>query len=557
MPLEFDLIADYFPDTVSDERTLDAYSRLQTWYASKFPDLDTRPGSVFGDMFVLPAASYLAAKEQGMASFAADLDLEGVSQGNIGRCDFVQMFLKNFGAMDNKELVSSGIMRLAFSVDVGQEVNKAILFSYHDNDYQLKLFGDPAVRVLPVGSSKESSNDYVLTQTSSTRYFVDVPVESYSQGQVLSGARFTSSVALAYNVEISAVGDFFIGAYTSSLPALARKTRETFHAASMGTKSGVIRTIKREFPDLLSVSPVIQGQAEMTRACMNQFGVAQPAADIFVKSPFYGSTIVQVVKLPYTDGKFFSEINFTHIPLTIKSVTLAGDTQALGHVLYTRSSDELTYPGLSSAYSENARYWLDIEDTDTPIGTAIDETGNPYQVFEITYTTEPYAGIVGRWLSDPQNKPIGSNFQARAAVPMVMDSMDVRFRRDRGKKFNHSQAQDEIYKYLSGLSWPSTYTDAEIFDSMYYQGASTTRGISVIGRLCFSPATKYVQGQGTTRDDIVTQAVDIPSVYLTGTPQFTTTYSDLTDGSGNLFYAASDANTAFLIDKTNINLIEI
>jgi len=101
MPIEFDLIADYFPESISDEKVLDAYSRLQSWFAIKFPDLDTRPGSVFGDSFVLPAATYLAGTEMGMDAFALDLDLESVAQGNIGRCDFVSLFLKTLGAVDN------------------------------------------------------------------------------------------------------------------------------------------------------------------------------------------------------------------------------------------------------------------------------------------------------------------------------------------------------------------------------------------------------------------------------------------------------------------------
>jgi hypothetical protein len=558
MALNFDLIADYFPDTVPNDKVLDAYSRLQTWFAQKFPDLDTRPGSVFGDTFVLPAATYLAGKELGMQGFAADLDLESVAQGNIGRCDFVRMFLQNFGALDNKELVSSGILRLVFSVDAGFEINKGITFLYQDNTYQVRVFGDPALRVLPVGAARATSNDYVLTQTSSTRFFVDIPVESYSQGTVPSGTRFTSSIALPNNTEIQAVGDFFISAYTTSIPALARKTRETFHAASMGTKAGVIRTLKREFPDLTSVSPLIQGQPEMVRACSNQFGVVLPAVDVFVRSPFYGSTITQVVRLSYVDGRFMAPIEFTHVPLTITKVTLASSAVPIDHVLYTCSSDEVLYPGLSSAFSENALYWLKVPQSDIPIATAIDELGQAYQVFEITYTTEPYTSIVSRWLSMPENKPLGSNFQVRSFVPHDLSELRVQFRRDRGKKFDLSTAQTEVHNYMRGISYPTTYTDAEILDTMYYAGASMTRSISCVGRTRYSPATRYTSGAADlTLDEIEDQSVEIPTTYLSNTAQFLQLVVDEAEPQDNLYYAASDACTSFVLNLDNINLIEV
>lgn len=557
MPLEFDLITDYFPEAVDNAKVRDAYSRIQAWYAYRFPDLDTRPGSVFGDSFVLPAATYLASTEDGMSAFAADLDLEGVANGEIGRCDFVALYLKGFGAFDNKELVSTGILRVVFSQDQGFEMNKNILFSYNDNNYQLKLFGEPVVRILPVGSRRETGNDYVLTQTSGTRFFVDMPVESRDQGAVVSASRFTSSIALPNNTEIQAVGDFFISSYTSSLPSLAKKTRETFHAASMGTKSGVSRTLKREFPDLLSVSPTIQGQPEMTRACTNQFGVTLPAADIFIKSPYYGSSITQVVQLTYVDGRFFSPVEFTHVPLSITRVTLAGATEDLVYTLFTKSSNENLYPRLSSAFSSNAGYWVDIDMPSPPLPVATDDQGVTYQNFEITYTTEPYVDIVSRWLEDPVNTPIGSNFQVRACVPIALDSMEIRFRRDRGKKFDRTQATTEIYEYLTRLSWPDSYTDAAIYDSMYYNGASTTKSVESSGYILYSPATMYVTDEGNgTHTDILANSQEIPKTYAPTSEQYTALQVDSSEPQDNLFYAASDVNLAFLISQDNINLIE-
>lgn len=555
--MEFDLITDYIPEKISDDKVLAAYSRLQAWYALKFPDLDTRPGSVFGDTYVLPAATWMTAVESGMGAFSGDLDLENVANGNITNCAFVEAYLKNFGALDNTNLKSVGILRLVFSTDAALTLNKVMTFTYNDSVYQLRVFGESDLRILPVGYARETPNDYVLTQTSLTRFYVDLPVESYSQGQVLENTRFTSSLPLANNTEIYAVGDFLISSYTSSLPNLAKKTRETFYAASMGSKAGIARTVKREFPDLVSASPAVQGDAEMTRSAANAFGVATPAVDIFVKSPLYGSTVVQVVKAPYVDGVFFTAVEFSYIPLTVTSVRLAGDAEDLPFTLYTKSRDELRYPGLSSSFSKNAKFWLWVSPlAGETIPTALDENGNPYQNFEITYKAEPYADLVTRWLEDPSNTPIGIIPQVRAAVPFVLQSLDVRFKRDRGRKFEFAQARSEISTYLNTISYPVVYTDAEIVDSMFYAGASMTRSIIPFGQLVFSAAQRYVSGDDSEPLDIINNSVELPVVNLGGTGQFNQLHVDESPPEENLFYAASEANTGFVVTEDNINLIE-
>lgn len=556
MSLEFNLIADYIPDTVSDESVRGAYSRLQAWFAVKFPDVDTRPGSVFGDCYVLPAATWLAAVERGMAGFSDDLDLETVASGVIGRCDFVSMYLKNFGAYDNQDLKSVGIIRLVFATDGERSINKSITFSYNDNLYQLRLFGNEDFRILPVGSARVTPNDYVLAQTSLTRFYVDLPVEGYSQGSVPENTRFVSSLPIDGNTDIYAVGDFLISSYTSSIPQLAKKTRETFYAASMGSKSGVVRTLKREFPDLLSVSPVIQGDQEMTRDCSNAFGVSLPAADVFVKSPLYGSTAIQVIKVPYVDGMFFAKVEFVHVPLNVRSITLAGSTSALPFELFTRSKNEVLYPRLSCAYSLNADYWVKIV-PENQIPTAIDEDGNPYQNFEITYECEPYAGIVGRWMEATENSPIGLNIQVRAAIPYVLDGFDVNFKRDRGKRFDNTSAVSEIYSYMRSIAYPAGYTDAEIVDTMFYAGASSTKSIIPSGNLKFSPANYYVDTISDEPLDIVEETMDIPTIGLGSTTQFTTSYVDESASDTNLFYSTSELNTGFLLAESGISLNEL
>lgn len=557
--MEVNLTEDYLPEQPEDSKIREVYSRLQIWQQRVDPDLDTRPGSVYSDHFLMPAAKLLAALEEGIDLFTEDLDLENLAEGNITNCDFAARYLKNFGVTDTTGLQSSGLVRFVRSVDEGIELDRGLTLKYNNATYLIRTFGNDPIRILPVGSARETNNDYVLTQTSPTRYYADLPVESYDLTEVPNGSTLTLSKKLDFS-GVYAVGDFYTTEFNGSIPALAKKTRTTFHAATMGTKAGAVHTIKREFPDLLSVSPVIQGQPELTRAYANQFGVALPCCDIYVKSPFYGSSFKQVVRLDYKNGTFFGKVEFSSIPLSVIQVNPTDeDDVPLPYTLYTRTKNSETYPRLSSAFSDKADYWIEITPPEEEIELATDENGVSYQYFEVVYYTEPMVSVVSRWLNSEDNKPIGVDFNVRAFDPFVFDSLDLRIRRNRGTRIDEEPLKKEISDYMLSLSYPDVYTDAAIGDALFNVGVSQLKAIDCNATLRVSPATKYIDDDTAVTYEELTNVnilLDIPTFAINTSSQFTTEYIDDSEISESLYYGAGEVNTGFILDETKINLIE-
>lgn len=556
--MELNLVEEYLPTDVADEKVRTIYARLQAWYQITDPEIDTRPGSVFGDNFLLPAARLIAAQEDGIDLFTGDLDLQNVADGNIHSCEFVAKYLENFGVTDLVDVSSTGIIRLAMNADSGVTLSKSLQFQTGTQTFQLRSFGREPIRVLPVGSDKETSNDYVLTQSSPSRYYVDVPVEAFEASEVTDGSAFVISEEIDEITSAVAVGDFFSTSATDSLSSLARKTRTTFHAASMGTKAGLVHTLMREFPDLISVTPVTQGDETMTRSFTNQFGVAAPCTDVFIKSPFYGSTYKQVVKLTAEDGKFYAPVEFSATPLKVTKITPATqEAVELDYQVWCRSSDVAEprdlFPKLSASFSDKVDYWLYVDPGTTEVGLTTDEDGNSYQFFEVTYYAEPLVDLVARWLALPENTPFGVSVNVRAAAPFTFNSFTLNYARDRGTKVNFSGIKDELVSYLGTISWPDVYTDAAVGDILFNYGIRRMDSVTCFGTLNYTPATHIVDSSdATTLTELQAALVEIDTASTSSSKNFTQSYTDISDPEDNLLYAYNGENTGFILELDQI-----
>ena len=71
--------------------------RLQKYLQDWWPELDTRPNSVFGDLYLTPMAVTVAALEIAYRRRDADLNLANVANGIVFNPVFVDGFLRNFG----------------------------------------------------------------------------------------------------------------------------------------------------------------------------------------------------------------------------------------------------------------------------------------------------------------------------------------------------------------------------------------------------------------------------------------------------------------------------
>lgn len=109
-----DIVSDLYPDpaSVSPDVLQSVRRRLVANTAQKFATLDTRPGSVHGDMSISPDTWRIAVVETGLNGILSDLDLDNVIAGNVFSCDFVTQYLRQLGVIDRPNGSSTGEVRL-------------------------------------------------------------------------------------------------------------------------------------------------------------------------------------------------------------------------------------------------------------------------------------------------------------------------------------------------------------------------------------------------------------------------------------------------------------
>lgn len=571
-------LTDYFPAAadLSQETLLEVRSRLATHLQAAFPSLDIAPNSVFGDLILTPWAYEVAAAEAAIERVLSDLDLENVANNIVYNCDFVRAYLKNFAIDEQKVLRASGLVRLVFNANATVTIDRRAQYLFGtDNIFKLRLPFDGPLTLVPVGQvPTPATNSRALSALSPTQFFVDLPVIGSLQSTVVAGTQGSTDLPLAGLVNISAVADFNAGALPDSLASLARRTRETSHAASLSTRGGAVAFLLKEFPDLRAVSPVISGDSEMLRDTVNALGVADGRMDVYVKGTSGLLSETQVVRLNYVDlqnavavDKFIGRLSLAHVPVVIESITaLAKPTQAIAPVIYAQSSDPVRAPLLTAAYSRLEKLWLVVDmprDGDSlPLLERLTDEAGDYAWFEVTYRYEPLLEVVDDIVSSSAYRPVGIDVLARSYLPIVISQLQVNFYKPAGTTFNLTQARDEILAYFQKLAYPEIYTDSLISDALLYAGASGIRSIACTAEVQWTVADRVVPDTvaGPDADFAAFHAASRvpPALPVTSTAVLPPDYVDANLGTGTeTLVACGKRNLGFVLDEANLVLSEI
>jgi hypothetical protein len=564
--MALDLITTYFPeaDSLSSDTLLQTRARLDTFIRIKYPDLDTRPNSVFGDLVVSPYTYLIASLESAMGKFMSDLDLEQVANGVIYNCDFVTKYLNNFAVVDQQTLQSSGVMRLVFCNDSAYTIDRRANYLFGaDNVFSLRLPNPGSLNVLPVGSMPVPySNDYVLKQISEINYAIDIGVVGSMTTQVIAGVAGTTDYAVTDMVQIVAVTNFNFGLPAESLATLAAKTRETFYSATLTTRSGANSYMAREFPDLVAVSPIVPGDTEAIRASVNPLGVANGKLDVCVQSKNFGTTVSQTIKLNYGgsgSSAFYGRMDLIEVPYVIDSISYAGDnTVVLGNqgssgpiVIIGQSTNFAKAPLLTSSYSPYENYWLKIA-MPSLSGTAlitpiVADNGDQYAYFTVNYVSDPLVKVVSDALNSSDLTPIGVDTLVKSYVPTVIDTLLITYTKKPGTTMALDTARTEIFSYFNQLGYSSVYSSSKIYDAMFYAGASDVVSITATSNVQWSIAdlispVSVTAGPGST-------AVPTPTSFAS---TVVASYALPATISNNLSATAAFNSTTYsVLDKRN------
>ena len=562
-----DFISTYVPAFVelTAEEVSDCRERLSVLFSSMFPDIDTAPNTVTGDLILTPQAYQIAALEKGMDRFMSDLDLSNVANGTIYNCDFVSRYLNNFAVANEYELRSSGVVRLVFTEDQQYLLDRGQQFRISDRIFSIYLPNNGPFTIYPVGTDvPPGENGVTLVDGGDSSYFADVPVVGHDSSDVEIDAGVPVELSgdpIQYLGAANTLIPFNKGVENNSLESLAERTRNTIYSASLNTRNGAIRYVKAACPFVDSVYAIVTGDPEMLRG-FNALGAAEGCMDVYVRSKSYAFQEVQTVRLYYDDTKeaFEGEFHYTGQPYYIDSISQVGlNSITYRNIKHTITAVNEAELGARGSYTKAEKLFITIPDQvvagESLFQSHVDSTtGKRYADFVVTYHTDPLLPSIAATLHNTDYTPVNVSLQARGFIPVIIKKFNVRYVRKDGVVPDLVTAEQDIRNYIDGLGAPDAYADSEISRIMGEAGVKYMAGIDVYATVQWSLGD-YITPLGSK---------DINDVVPTKNNTTITTSQGLRlkyPGSGNVeassMYACSIRNTRYYMLDTAVSFTEV
>jgi hypothetical protein len=554
---------------IPEARVMAVRTRLETWLKQGWPDLDTRPNSVYGDLALTPLAYQVAAAEIAAERVISDLDLEQVANNVIWNCDVVRQFLRNFAAVERDNLKATGTLRLTFSTNVSRTIDRSTLYLFGtENIFTLRLPGTGHLSILTVGSVPSQVNDVVLSRLDANTYIVDVPIMGVMPSTVSAGDTATTDNLITGLIGMTALNDFDPGTPVETLSVLAARTRETVYSSSLTTRGGAGAFVRKEFPAITNVSATISGDDEMLRDTVNALGIRDGRVDVQVKSKQAYLTSTQLVRLYLNVGadKFVGRMSLASLPVKLDAIIPAAvPAQAIAPVIYSRSLDPARAPLATAAYSALEDLWLVIPmprgvDTLPLIPVSVDSNGS-YADFNITYRYDPGLTQVSSVLNSTEVKPVGVDVLTKAFVPCIFSSLLVQYVKPAGRQVNLAQARTEILAYFRGLTYPDIYVDSAISDALLYAGASGVKSVTCNAAIQWSVASKFLPASAplpsANLSAAIAAAITPPARTIHVTAELVPSYQDVNLGTASAtMVAAGKRNINYVLDDSALIFTE-
>lgn len=571
----YDLIAEYFPDIeeLTPAQLASARATVVDYLRPHFPDHDMSPGSVFGDMYVSPAAAFFAALTVSQNRFMSDLDLENVANGVIYSCAFVERYLGNFAVKDVSTLQSSGLVRLTFSADQTYTLNKGVKFKFASDDIfypRLPSMLTDTFVILPSGSIPDTSlNEVALSQTSLTTWAVDIPLTGKMTATVTRGETGLATVVQPELVGIAAAVEFDYGLPPASLSTLAEMARRTAYAASVGSRNSTRAFVVNQWPETKVVSVITAGDYEMQRTVPGTaLALSAPAADIIFRSRRDYQQESQTVRLPFdaTLRAFRGNVRFLHRPCKIESVVVADAPELAlpAVVLYSQVSSS-RFPGSTGCGTSHEEFWLHVTPPEDNDGTLLiarsSDADGLYAMFTITYRTDPLLEPVSAMLTSADNAPVGVDVAVKAGPMVFINSLTIGYRRKPGTTMALDTARSEIAAYVNGVGWPELFSEAAMVESMYAAGALRTQTIEYDAAMTITPATRRFAHDfdpvANSDWNAVGNSLPCPSSTISSLESMRPVMVQTGTVNGvDELYAVSDRNIRYYLPAENIFFIE-
>lgn len=567
----------------------DVEARIRTLLKRKWVDLDTNPSSIFGNLFLTPAARVIALMEQTTDCILSDLNLENALNGLVCDCDFLQNYLKGLGVNSLAEVNTTAMVRITFNTNARYKIDQGELLLFND-DYIFSFVhgNNPTITIEPYYYPKVNPNeisyiggrgdikkpDYVnniyhLSASNvtfnnvsvvSSEFFVDLPVYGPASAQVSAGTTATidenfgyetvdtwkvddedevvgptpvsnANLANDYITSITMLQDVEPITTPTTIAELIELTLKIRPTAALTTRAGCTSFITNNFPQIVGTSTVLYGDYEMVRATTSDAQNVFPAVDIYNKGT---QTLLECTEYcPAKNGGTFT-LPLQHMPIKITGISYISDisnsTEETQLELPYFPSDVLAFSGTynnSTIFSRHKAYRINT--------SLYDEIqGNTF--VKLSYLYDPIQEAIAKTIASDSCGPI-LNVLSRPFFPIHIRSITVDYKKQAGKFFDRQVAVDEIYNFINNLAYPVVYDDAYIGDIIIGNGATSIDNIAV---------NCYIQGAEATglHTDYVQ---DINTLYINQAAWTSETLLDLQLGTRNVQY---------VLAREDIHLIE-
>lgn len=533
---DINFIETYVPD-YSELAQQDLYStreRIVNYMRIKFDDIDLVPNTVVGDLIVTPQAYTVTALETGLERLLSDLNLANLAQGKVYDCATARTWISNFISTEQLNLKPSGVVRLSFTKNKTQIVNRSAQFLFSGKDiFTMHLPHEGDFIIYRVGESvPANTNGATLIDSGSGTYYCDIPVvgetgsllepmtEVVETGEItyydstsreiLKGTTCTINANLEALTSIAALVDFDSGFKSFTVEKMAQYTRQAMYAASLNTRTGAMRFVELLCPFAESTYAICSGDKEMLRTYHNPYGVSTGCMDLYVRSKAYEFTENQIIKLFLTADKAYFEgkWNYSGQPYHIESIThtAVADVLNIPNVIIT--STNTVGLGALASYTTEEQLTIAVPALTNTEGnfiypTKVDESGRVYAEFNILYQTDPAFNAIAQTIYSPDNKAINTSVLVRGFIPVIIDKFEVVYVREPGIIPALDAASDKIKAYIGAVGAPDVFSEAEIARIMKEAGVKYTKGINVKARVQWSVANKIMNYKG--------EIIDVPN----------------------------------------------
>ena len=338
-----------------------------------------RPNSVFGDLFVTPAATTLASLEMGLRRFQSDLDLTQLARGVVFNETFAWAYLKNFGVTPNVSTYSSGLVWFIFTenapvtLDAGMRMildslaesnqtlnGQSTQVSSSSNTRPVFWINPGEGNPIRIGMVGDPAYPRALTPVADGRFGVLLPVQGTAGVAIQDGTVLVTDTAVPNLSQILVSGFFDPGALELSVAQAAQRALVTYPAACLTSRAGLLSFFRRQLPSVNWLGAVVTGQPEMIRPGHSILGISEGAGDVFIRtrSQYARYSFSQPLVYSGSQQAWVGALNMPHTPAFFDSTqgifrSTSFRTGTGTQLLSARSLDpSLDSPGVSYSQLE-------------------------------------------------------------------------------------------------------------------------------------------------------------------------------------------------------------